>query len=1065
DGFDAQGFDKEGFDKDGFDAQGFDKEGFDKDGFDAQGFDKEGFGRNGFDSEGFDRQGYDVNGYDRQGFNHSGFDAKGYDKQGFDKEGFNRGGWDREGYDRQGVDSNGWDRDGYDKNGYDAQGYDRDGYNREGQSQEGYDADGYDKKGFNEHGYDRDGYDREGFNYEGYNRSGRDPWGYDKQGYGKDGYHWSGYNASGYDRSGRHWSENPYKDSPFDVTVVGNTNPFAQDREVIASVEVELDANGNVIGGRNLADTWKPTKPPLGEPYHRTVEKYGAKPWDDEIPAPQPVKPAVPTPKDSGVIGPEDPMNTLENHGIDQDAPTVPGGQDGSGMSIPEEDIPQSDWPGAEPEERFPGDQIPDTQPSDTFDYTDPETGVTSSFEYESGYTGPRHGERQVLVGAGDGQPYEVEFNAVTGKWVNTESGNEFDPSRFESWQRDIAEDKRRAAIDLEKMAAREDATSKAIDKNLEDWRQLEQMQKAADKYGIGTPGGPGDVDKAIQGLKDDMLAGKEVNKDRMEQLRKIIGNRIEGRSAGDSGFRKEEDWIDTMGYALEANLATAKEVVTGEKADGSISWKGMAAKLIITAATGGVPGKIMNVGLTAAEALSHIKDEIDKGGSDFRAVSRAMGTYVLGEQMGWLAGKGMGALNKSMLERFPAFTNKAADFLETALLKGSALNQQLSRKLGLISKESAESALNQINRRLVDIGGDQAAGRFIKQASGKQGVKAGGRAAATGVRTASNTTQAASKTTQAAGKTTQAAGKTTQAASKTTQAAGKTTQAAGKSADAIKTSRGPVVTADTPGLKIDKSSFKEAGLPPDLRGMPVRDQKAIRSVCDKYGVKAHMRPTNPDSRAWLETGRAHPKPEMIKSKTINQLDVELGYPKENIGTVGCRRPDPLPATKPAAMTDAHWTNLQKRHGQRMTEFTDQAAKLQHLEKKGIIVWDQKTGIIYNKQTMKPYCGDHDTFAIVDAVNGKPVSPRMNEQINRELQSLGATQHPEHVGWDYSGLSNQVPDGAAPGAQAPREIAEAIDRKILSGHGDGGEALNTFDPLRGEEGGWTTNWWQGGVRE
>jgi len=1019
-GFDRQGFDKEGLDREGFNKAGFDTEGYDREGFNKEGFDREGFGRNGFDSEGFDRQGYDVNGYDRKGFNRSGFDAQGYDKQGFDKEGFNKDGWDREGYDRKGFDQNGWDREGYDKNGYDPDGYDRDGYNREGQSKEGYDADGYDKKGFNEHGYDRDGYDREGFDFEGYNRSGRDPWGFDKQGYGKDGYHWSGYNADGYDRSGLHWSENPYGDgSPFDVDT---RNPF----------------DGGIVdlGGRREA--WEPTKPPLGEPYHRTVEKFGAKPWDDEIPAPQPEKPTIPSTEDTGVIGPEDPMNTLKNHDVGDGRDVVPEDQPSS-IPIPEEDIPQSDWPGTEPEDSFPGDQIPETQPGNTFDYTDPESGTTSTYEYEPGYMGPRHGDRQVLEGSGDGQTYEIEFNAVTGKWVNTDTGNDFDPSRFESWQRDVAEDKRRAAIDLEKMARREDATSKAIDKNLEDWRKLEQMQKAADKYNIGEPGGPGDVDKAIQGLKDDMLAGKELDQEKMDKIRRVIDNRILGKTTADSGERWEEDWVKNLGWALEANAATAKEVITGEKADGSTSWLGMGAKLMIMTATGGLAGGTsltyvtLDGAMNVAEAMYRIKDEIDKGGSDFRAVSKALGVLVLGEQAGWLAGKGFGALNKSMLERFPVFTNKAADFIEKAVLKGSALNQQLSRKLGFISKESAESALDKINKRLVEIGGDEAAEKFVKQASGKQGVKAGGKAATTG-------TQAASKTTSAAGKTTQVA-----------KPSGKPT---------LKT-----VSAETPGLKIDKNSFKEAGLPPDLRGMPTRDQKAIRMVCDKYGVKAHMRPTNPDSRAWLESGRAHPKPEMIKSKTINELDVELGYPKENIGTVGCRRPDPLPAAKPSDMTDAYWNSLQKRHAQRMTEFTDQASKLKQLEKADKIVWDQKTGIIYNKQTMKPYCGDHDTFAIVDAVSGKPVSPRMNEQINREFQSLGATQHNEHVGWDYSGLSDKVPDGATPGAQSPREIAEAIDRKILSGHGEGGEALNTYDPLRGENGGWLTNWWEGGVRQ
>ena len=685
-GFDRQGFDKAGLDREGFNKAGFDTEGYDREGFNKEGFDREGFGRNGFDPEGFDREGFDVNGYDRKGFNRQGFDAKGFDKQGFDKEGFNQAGWDREGYDRNGFDQNGWDREGYDKNGYDADGYDRDGFNREGQSQEGYDADGYDKKGFNEHGYDRDGYDREGFNYEGYNRSGRDPWGYDKQGYDKKGYHWSGYNADGYNRAGMHWSKNPYEEgSPFNVDT---RNPF----------------DGGIVdlGGRREA--WNPTKPPLGEPYPRTVEKYGAKPWDDEIPAPQPEKPTIPSTEDSGVIGPEDPMNTLKHHGIDNDVQT---GQ----------------------EERFPGDQIPETQSGNTFDYTDPETGATSTYEYEPGYTGPRHGERQILQGSGDGQTYEIEFDAVKGKWVNSETGNDFDPDRFESWQQDVAEDKRRAAIDLEKMGKREDATSKAIDKNLEDWRKLEQMQKVADKYNIGEPGGPGDVDKAIQNLKDDMLAGKELDQEKMDKIRRVIDNRIQGKTTADTGQRWEEDWFKNLGWALESNLATAREVFSGEKADGSISYLGTLAKLTMLVSTAGLAGPAsltyaaLDGGMNVAEAFFRMKDEIDKGGSDFRAVSKAIGTYVLGEQIGWLAGKGMGTLSNELMERFPAFTNKVADAIETGILKTRALNQMGSRYVGMVSKESAEEALDQINKRLVDIGSDEAAKGITKTAREKIGL------------------------------------------------------------------------------------------------------------------------------------------------------------------------------------------------------------------------------------------------------------------------------------------------------------------------------------------------------
>lgn len=696
-GFDRQGFDREGLDRESFNRAGFDTEGYDREGFNKEGFDREGYGRNGFDPEGFDREGYDINGYDRQGFNRQGFDAKGFDKQGFDKEGFNKDGWDREGYDRNGFDKDGWDREGFDKNGYDAEGYNRDGYNQEGHSKEGYDADGYDKNGFNKHGYDRDGYDRDGFDFEGYNRSGHDPWGYDKQGYGKDGYHWSGYNADGYDRAGRHWTENPYEEgSIWNVDV--NYDPF----------------DGGIVdlGGRREA--WEPTKPPLGEPYHRTVEKYGAKPWTDDLPKTEP------STSGSGIIG-QDFEETLKNHDVGEGRPDR---QDGLGISTPKEDTPQSDWSASELEERLPGDQIPEMQPGNTFDYTNPETGVTSTYEYEPGYTGPQHGDQLTLVGSGDGRTYEVEYNAVTGKWVNTETGNDFDLDRFESWQQDFAEDKRQAAIDLEKLANREDATSQAIDKNLEDWRKLERMQNVAEKYNIGDPGGPGDVDKAIQSLKDDMLAGKELDQEKMDKIRRVIDNRILGNSAADTGQRWEEDWFKKLGWTLEANAATLKEVIAGEKADGSTSWLGMGARIMITTATGGGAGVALDGAMNVAEALYRIKDEIDKGESDFRAVGQAIGLYVLGEQMGWLAGEAGGKVMGEMMERYPAFTNKAADYLETAILKAGAKNQMWSHSLGMISKESAESSLDQINKRLADIGSDKVAKEIVDSARIDHGLK-----------------------------------------------------------------------------------------------------------------------------------------------------------------------------------------------------------------------------------------------------------------------------------------------------------------------------------------------------
>jgi len=291
-------------------------------------------------------------------------------------------------------------------------------------------------------------------------------------------------------------------------------------------------------------------------------------------------------------------------------------------------------------------------------------------------------------------------------------------------------------------------------------------------------------------------------------------------------------------------------------------------------------------------------------------------------------------------------------------------------------------------------------------------------------------------------------------------------------------------------GLEINEKSFEPAGKPPALDGVPSRDNRAIKVVADKYGVKAYFRPTNPASRRLLESNKAYPKPEMLKSKTINKLDVELGFPKDKIGTVACKRPV-LPPKKPPGMSKRHWRELKGRYAQRNAEFLDQQAELNQLVNQKTIKWDKKTGsITSNDGKNMPFAGDHDAFAFVDARTGEPVSEAVNNRINRELQSMGATSHSEHVGWDYSKASRDIPRNAPKGAKSPFKTKAGIDQKILNGHSPGGEPLNTYDPRAaansrddwsvrsrrsGEQGwrrasstkeeGWSTSYWNGGLRE
>ncbi|MCF8011015.1 MAG: hypothetical protein K9L17_00935 [Clostridiales bacterium] len=691
DGYDRDGFDREGFDKDGFNKAGFDKEGFDRQGFDREGFnkdsfDRQGYNRNGFDREGFDRNGYDVNGYDRKGYNRSGYDASGYNKQGYDKEGFNKEGWDRNGYDCNGFDRNGYDRDGYDKTGYNRNGYDREGYDRQSYDKDSCDEYGYDKDGFNQDGYDRDGYDREGFDYEGYNRSGYDPWGYDRQGYDKDGYHWSGYNADGYNRAGLHWSDNPYKgDSPFNVDT---RNPFDG-----GPVNITEDNYGNQV---DTGIDWQPTKPPLGEPYPRTVEKYGPKPWTTES-SPEVEQPSAPQPQDPGVIGTKDPMNTLKNHEIGKKSPDIPEGNEN--ITVTPEEQETTDLPEDQKEPEVPASK---DEQADT-----PSTGTNSI---------PQHGDTIVMVGKGDGKEYPLEYDEKTGKWNNLLTGGsvpheelESYKKDFERWQKDLGEDLRRIRQDIEKMSQRQDANSKAIDQNINDWDKLDQMQKASEKYGIGEKDGPGDVDNAIEELKNDMLEGKAIDRNKMEKINRVIDSRIKGDSTADTGERwKEKPWYKDVDSALKANAESVREVVTGQDSEGNISVLGTTARVMITAATGaGTAQAAMDGALTVAEAMHRIKQSIDRGESDFRSVSKAIGMVILEEEIGRMAGAAGEKASKEMLEKYPAMVNKAADSVEKALLKVSKANQSGSAAAGMISKESADEAVKNIEKQISELGSE----------------------------------------------------------------------------------------------------------------------------------------------------------------------------------------------------------------------------------------------------------------------------------------------------------------------------------------------------------------------
>ena len=195
------------------------------------------------------------------------------------------------------------------------------------------------------------------------------------------------------------------------------------------------------------------------------------------------------------------------------------------------------------------------------------------------------------------------------------------------------------------------------------------------------------------------------------------------------------------------------------------------------------------------------------------------------------------------------------------------------------------------------------------------------------------------------------------------------------------------------------------------------------------------------------------PSPEMVKNKTINDIDRDwLGFDQkpstrafDNIesskGLAACKQPKALPKTRPPNKTPAEWRDVKRRWVQREREFRDLATKI---DDNPNLNWDKKTGIITDRRTGKPFTGDNDAFSFVDATTGKPVSPYTNQKIVQELKELGVIQHGEHANWDVNSSSN-IP--TPKGGRTPLQTNRGIDKKILGSHVEGGkEPLNAFYP-------------------
>ena len=222
---------------------------------------------------------------------------------------------------------------------------------------------------------------------------------------------------------------------------------------------------------------------------------------------------------------------------------------------------------------------------------------------------------------------------------------------------------------------------------------------------------------------------------------------------------------------------------------------------------------------------------------------------------------------------------------------------------------------------------------------------------------------------------------------------------------------------------------------------MPEANARAAQSVADKYGVTVDVRPTNPEALTRLAQGDL-PKPEMLKAKTMNDLDVLLGAPPEHVGRVAFFEPQMPSADSMGWRTPAEQWQITQRFNQRMQEFQALQSDMRVLQSSGDIRIEN--GIVVDRQTGKYFTGDHDIFNIRDARTGLPVDPaRYNQVVNDLSNGPFAAQHGANVQWQIDPF-----DSHAGNAFRIRDGINSNHSSTYGAGGGGNTPLISFGPGR-----------------
>jgi hypothetical protein len=189
--------------------------------------------------------------------------------------------------------------------------------------------------------------------------------------------------------------------------------------------------------------------------------------------------------------------------------------------------------------------------------------------------------------------------------------------------------------------------------------------------------------------------------------------------------------------------------------------------------------------------------------------------------------------------------------------------------------------------------------------------------------------------------------------------------------------------------------------------GMAANAALAVLKIARETKLVIRFRMTGKSALGLRAKG--HPaKPEFMKMKSINDIDVHLGAKKADIGKVGYFEPK-LPANIEKLGADLQ-TQIRARHAKRVDEFNQYRGDVAQWKKSGLV--EQKGQTLVDPTSGKAFTSDYDLFDIRKGTTaGRGIEfeslPR-DVRMRLEAKPIEA-QHGAHLDW------REIPAGQAAG--------------------------------------------------